>query len=272
MSWPAVTPWPAEAIWETIVPKLPGFSVEVLPEVDSSNAELMRRLRAGHAEPTLLVAEFQSAGRGRLARPWLSGPGDAAGPGCLMFSLGLPLAPRDWSGLSLAVGLSLAQSLHPEIRLKWPNDLWWQGRKLAGVLIETANWGLASGPHGRYVVIGIGINIVCPDCAGLATAPAGLAELLPGICAPQALARLAAPLVDALLAFEQSGFAPFQSRFNARDALADRAVDLSDGQQGLAKGVDEVGALRLQTAQGMQRVVSAEVSVRPAAGSIPRLG
>ena len=90
--------WPAEALWEALHPLLPGFSVEVLPEIDSTNSELTRRARAGQCDPVLLVAERQNAGRGRLGKPWHSGTGDA-----LTFSLGLPLAPRDWSGLSLAV-------------------------------------------------------------------------------------------------------------------------------------------------------------------------
>lgn len=82
-----------------MAPVLPGFTVEVLPSIDSTNTQLMRRARAGLAEPTLLVAELQTAGRGRLGRPWRGAVGDA-----LMFSLGMPLAPADWSGLSLAVG------------------------------------------------------------------------------------------------------------------------------------------------------------------------
>lgn len=269
MTLPALTPWPSEALWQAVEPQLPGFSVEVLPEIDSTNAELMRRLRAGVEDPVLLVAEHQTAGRGRMARPWHSSPGAAgsAGPGTLMLSLGLPLAPKDWSGLSLAVGWSLANSLHPEIRLKWPNDLWWQGRKLAGILIETANTRQAALAGSRYVVIGIGLNIQRPEVAGLSTEPAGLAELVPGISAMLALTQILLPLVETLRAFEQQGFAAFQARFNARDALAQTPVTLSDGQQGVAMGVDPVGALLLQTGQGLQRVTSAEVSVRRAAGT-----
>ena len=69
--------WPAESIWEQVAPLLPGFTVEVLPEIDSTSTELMRRVRAGHTEPTLLVAERQTAGRGRLGRPWQSAVGDS---------------------------------------------------------------------------------------------------------------------------------------------------------------------------------------------------
>jgi BirA family transcriptional regulator, biotin operon repressor / biotin---[acetyl-CoA-carboxylase] ligase len=269
---PEITPWPVEAIWEAVAPRLPGFSIEVVPEIDSTNAELMRRLRSGCADPVLLIAEHQSAGRGRMARQWHSGAAQAGaqGPGSLTFSLGLPMAPKDWSGLSLAVGLSLAHSLHPDIRLKWPNDLWWQGRKLAGILIETANAGTASLTGSRYVVIGIGLNIQRPTVAGLSTEPCGMVELQSGISAAQALALIVEPLMETLRAFEQQGFAAFQEPFNARDALAQVAVSLSDGTQGVAQGVDSVGALQVQTVQGWVRVTSAEVSVRPQPGLAAR--
>lgn len=252
--------WPAEAIWEAVSPLLPAFTVEVLPQIDSTNTELMRRARAGRMEPVLLVTEQQTAGRGRLGRGWHSQAGDS-----LTFSLGLPLAPADWSGLSLAVGVSLAESLHPRVRLKWPNDLWLDDRKLGGILIETASFGDA-GQARRYAVIGAGINIAAPDAAqaaGLSTAPAALRELIPGIDAGAALLRLAAPLVQTVQAFESLGFAPFQARFNARDALRDRSVQLSDGMAGSAHGVSEAGALLVHTAQGMKTVTSSEVSVRP---------
>lgn len=250
--------WPAEAIWEAVAPSLPGFTVEVLAEIDSTNTELMRRARAGRAEPVLLVAEQQTAGRGRLGRGWASQAGAS-----LTFSLGLPLAPADWSGLSLAVGVSLAESLHPAVRLKWPNDLWLQDRKLGGILIETASFGEGAG-GGRYAVAGVGLNVLPRDGTGLSTPPAALVELVPGIDAGQALLQVAAPLVATVQAFETFGFAPFQARFAARDALADRAVALSDGTRGTAHGVTEAGALLVHTARGMQTVTSSEVSVRPA--------
>jgi BirA family biotin operon repressor/biotin-[acetyl-CoA-carboxylase] ligase len=272
--------WPAEAIWEAVAPVLPGFTVEVLPQIDSSNSELMRRFRAAGptaAEPVLLVAEQQSAGRGRMGRGWQSRVGDS-----LTFSLGLPLQPADWSGLSLAVGISLAESLEPkhggqpQIRLKWPNDLWLsnaQGeRKLAGILVETASWGEL-----RYVVIGVGLNIRPLALADTAAVPgqaaplppAALQDLLPDMDVAQALAQVAAPLVQALQAFELFGFAPFQARFALRDALAGRAVRLSDGTEGMAHGVGENGALLVHTAAGMQAITSSEVSVRPIAGHPP---
>ena len=246
--------WPRPLLERALAPL--AARLEIVPAVDSTNTELMRRARAGQAAPTLLVAETQSAGRGRLGRHWQGAQsvGDA-----LTFSLGVPLALPDWSGLSLAVGLALAEALHPGIRLKWPNDLWWQGRKLAGILIETA----ASAAPARYAVIGIGLNIAPLPGDGLRTPPAWMQEIDLQYSAPTALARVLPALAGALASFAQTGFAPWAARFNARDALADAPVVLSDGTEGIARGVDAHGALRVQTAQGLREVSSAEVSVRP---------
>jgi BirA family transcriptional regulator, biotin operon repressor / biotin---[acetyl-CoA-carboxylase] ligase len=250
----------AETLWQAVMamglPSMAGFSVEVLPEIDSTNTELMRRARAGHTEPTLLVAEQQSAGRGRLGRHWDSAPGSS-----LTFSLGVLLQPLAWDGLSLAVGLSVASSLHESIQLKWPNDLWVQDCKLAGILIETA--AVAGNPGPRYAVIGVGINIAARPSEGLSTPPTHLQALRPHTHAAQALESVAAPLLRDVLQFERDGFAPFAPHFAARDALRGRQVQLSDGMQGTAQGVDGRGALLVQTAQGLQRVHNSEVSVRP---------
>ena len=271
--------WPAEAVWEAVAPLLPGFTVEVLPSIDSTNTELMRRARAGQTEPTLRVAEQQTAGRGRLGRVWQSDVGAS-----LMLSLGLPMAPRDWSGLSLAVGVSVAESLQPtlpplepgqppRIGLKWPNDLWLSGdRKLGGILVETASFvapqavhpAPAHGTAARYVVVGIGINVLPRSGEGMSMPPGCLQDVEPGLDAPAALLRIVPPLVAMLQGFEACGFAPVQPRFAARDVLQGRPVTLSDGQTGTAHGVGEDGALLVHTAQGMQAVTSAEISVRPA--------
>jgi BirA family biotin operon repressor/biotin-[acetyl-CoA-carboxylase] ligase len=257
--------WPAEAIWEAVSPLLPHFSVEVLPEIDSTNTELMRRARGGQIDPILLVAERQTAGRGRLGRQWYSGDSASAGGSLvdaalpsLMFSLGLALAPKDWSGLSLAVGLSIVQSLHPDLQLKWPNDAWFQSRKMAGILIETASF-----ENVRYAVIGVGINIAPRDGQGLSTPPASLSELLPGMTAPDTLVRVVKPLVRAIQQFEVQGFGPMREAFHARDLLYGHTVQCSGGVTGIARGVDADGALLVHTASGQKKITSAEVSVRP---------
>jgi BirA family biotin operon repressor/biotin-[acetyl-CoA-carboxylase] ligase len=304
--------WPAEAVWQAAEPLLSGFSVEILPELGSTNTELMRRARLGRADPVLLVAERQTAGRGRLGRAWSShgaalqdgagfdagaaaraasvGPANGvvdsgatdtaaadkaaiykaatAGPDAatqaaqttasLTFSLGLALSPADWSGLSLAVGLAVAHSLHPGVQIKWPNDLWFDGRKLGGILIETVAVGEL-----RYAVIGIGINIERPVAQDLRTPPAALRELLPEVDAAQALGLIALPLVQAVLRFAHEGFGPLRSAYHARDLLYGQELVCTDGTVGQGRGVDASGALLLHTASGLQKISSAEVSVRP---------
>ena len=267
--------WPAEAVWQAIEPLLSGFSVEILPELGSTNTELMRRARLGRADPVLLVAERQTAGRGRLGRAGSSHGAAAAADkaatagadaatqaaqtgASLTFSLGLALAPADWSGLSLAVGLAVAHSLHPGVQIKWPNDLWFDGRKLGGILIETVAVGEL-----RYAVIGIGINIERPAAQDLRTPPAALRELLPEVDAAQALGLIALPLVQAVLRFAHEGFGPLRSAYHARDLLYGQELVCTDGTVGQVRGVDASGALLLHTVSGLQKISSAEVSVRP---------
>jgi BirA family biotin operon repressor/biotin-[acetyl-CoA-carboxylase] ligase len=304
--------WPAEDIWQSCVPLLPALTVEVLKEVDSTNSELMRRARAGQTDPVLLVAESQTAGRGRLGRQWHAQAGDA-----LTFSLGLMLHPADWSGLSLAVGLSVVESLDPlgtlGLGLKWPNDIWVRQQdtnqqmfgtlpkpasntwcKLAGILIETAVPSMPmpktsqhqvtnSQTEQRYCVIGVGINIGKPRALDVSIPAIGLRDLsevaaakasatsasASPTTAPQALAMIAQPLLAAVLAFESKGFASSQAAFQQRDVLRDMPVTFSDGRQGIARGVDNTGVLRVETTQGMQLINSAEVRVRPSTEESP---
>ncbi|MBL8348802.1 MAG: biotin--[acetyl-CoA-carboxylase] ligase, partial [Burkholderiaceae bacterium] len=230
--------------------------------------------RLADTQPCLLVAEHQSRGRGRQGKEWQSSLGAS-----LTFSLALALAPADWSGLSLAVGLAVAETfdplgpgVRPRLGIKWPNDLLLVdpaapqgGRKLGGILIETVQVG-----DRRMVVIGIGLNLL-PQPAetaevALSWGYACLQELEYGLTAPAALARLAEPLVRTLLAFEREGFAPLRERFAARDLLAGRAVTttLPDLPTGVADGVDETGTLWLRVDHRRCPVASGEVSLRAA--------
>ena len=270
----ATMEWHAEDLWLALQPEVPGLSIEVLPEVGSTNTALLDRIRHGDRSPAMLVAERQVAGRGRLGRPW-----SAAAGASLTVSVGLTMDPPDWSGLSLAVGLALAEALHPDIGLKWPNDLWLRlaDRKLGGILIETLGTGADPGsdpaPAGRPVVIGIGLNIAehppQADASGATpvygTGYAGLAELIPGMTAPEALHRIAAPLWRALRAYERDGLAPLLAAWSARDVLAGRTVQ-AGAITGIAEGPAADGALRIRQADGsVARINSGEVSVRPQA-------
>lgn len=288
--------WGVEALWEQLLPLLPGLSVEVVDRTASTNSALLERARvvsrpdpddadvlvqrsvesrafgrrAADVQPCLLVAEHQTGGRGRQGRTW-----HAARGASLTFSLSLPLALADWSGLSLAVGIAVADALDPlapgatpRIGLKWPNDIWLmdsfaptarQGRKLGGVLIET----VSAGRH-RLAIIGIGLNVLPMPDVEASTGIACVQEFDPQADAPAVLARIALPLVRTLKEFERSGFAPFVERFAARDLLAGQAVrTTSPGvAEGVAEGVDAQGALCVRSADGLRRVTSGEVSVR----------
>jgi BirA family biotin operon repressor/biotin-[acetyl-CoA-carboxylase] ligase len=261
----------AESLWQQIEPWLPGWSVEVASEVDSTNTQMMARLRSD-ASPALLVAARQTQGRGRMGRQWQSAAGDS-----LTFSLALPLAPADWSGLSLAVGVAIAQALDPQsagttprILLKWPNDLFLgdspgHGRKLGGVLIET----LAVGDT-RVAVVGVGINLRPIAVVATATGVASLAELGETDSAGAVLTRIVPALVRALLDFESQGFARFASAWHDRDLLAGQAVTTTSPElpTGRADGVDASGALRIvidgdQEGDAVVRLLHAgDVSVR----------
>ena len=299
--------WGAEALWQQLAPLLPGLSVEVVARVLSTNTTLLERARAApdtraegadvlvrrsvesgafgrravDLQPCLLVAEHQSAGRGRQGRPWQSLPGAS-----LTFSLGLPLAAADWSGLSLAVGVALCEALAPagvrseqsgpQIGLKWPNDLWLMdgplqsatGRKLGGILIETVAAG-ALADSKRLVIIGIGLNVLPFDAAEANTGFASLHELDADATAPSVLAKIGLPLAQALQQFEREGFAAFAERFAARDLLRGRTVRTTSAEvpEGIARGVSAHGALLVQSAAGIASVSSGEVSVRLAPGA-----
>ena len=228
--------------------------------------------RADDLQPCLLVAEHQTQGRGRMGRTWLSSPGSS-----LTFSLGLCLDMPDWSGLSLAVGCAIAEALEPSaslgaaasprLRLKWPNDLWLDGRKLGGILIET----VAAGEQ-RMVVVGVGLNI--SELPGLAneglppgqTSPfstgfAALSELQPALTAPAVLALIVPTLAQALLNFPYGGFATWRSAFERRDLTLGRAVT-AGALDGIARGVNPQGELLVQTPQGLHTISGGEVSVR----------
>jgi BirA family biotin operon repressor/biotin-[acetyl-CoA-carboxylase] ligase len=272
--------WGIEALWSALQPVWPGLSVELVDEIGSTNVELtdrLRRLAVVHAGgqvpddavlPVLLVARRQTSGRGRLGRPWLADPDSA-----LTASLCLPIDRADWSGLSLAVGVALANALDAtgqHLGLKWPNDVCLRdasqplGRKAGGVLIEAVNVG-----HRRIAVIGFGLNVrhqTVPD------RPTGaLTEIWPEATPPAALARVMPALLQALQRFDQQGFAPFLPAYAPLDLLSGLPVATTDAQcpAGIARGVDTDGALRVQQGERVHRIVSGEVSVRAHAAELP---
>jgi len=224
----------------------PRLALQALAETGSTNTVLLERSRR-EVQPQLLVAERQSAGRGRLGRDWWSAPGDS-----LTFSLAWPCEGWPLEGLSLAVGVALASAIEPEgvrLRLKWPNDLWLDGRKLGGVLIETA---ASAGGAPRAVVIGIGLNLRAPQASDerpLDTPAAGAVELDPRWTAPLLLTAVVPALVE-LLERWRGLDAALLADYARRDALAGRRV--AGGRlEGVAEGISAAGLLRLRDEHGV---------------------
>lgn len=255
-----------------------GWTVDVVAETGSTNADLTQACRsAGWVErdgrAQVRVAYRQTAGRGRQGRPWQGQAG-------LTFSVAMPLAlpPARLSGLSLAVGLALAEALEDvapalgaRVGLKWPNDLQIDGRKLAGILIES----VPARPGALWAVIGIGLNLVRDARmeAALGRPLAGVAEALPGFDSAHHPTQILGAVLNRLAAmravFLAEGFAPMAAGWSARDAFRNEPVRLlHDGNllaEGLARGVDGDGHLLLETADGLQQIASGEVSLRGAA-------
>jgi BirA family biotin operon repressor/biotin-[acetyl-CoA-carboxylase] ligase len=245
-----------------------GWAVEHVAATASTNDDLLGRVREAAAvgatdfAPCLLVAERQSAGRGRHGRQWHAMPGRS-------LTLSMAWQPRrgDLAGLSLAVGVAVADALEPaplapRIGLKWPNDLWLldagddpsrhPGRKLAGVLVETAPLGAS-----RVAVIGVGVNVLAQAVDDPATAVASLDEIDPDATPSSALERIAPALFAALARFDALGFAAFAERFAARDLLRGRAVvGAGSDVAGIAAGIAADGALRVDTGAGIVAVTS----------------
>lgn len=239
-----------------------GWPLQQQHQVDSSNSELLRRA-ATLPDRYALVVDAQTAGRGRHGRRWHSPPGANL---YLSLFARLPLAPAQLSGLSLVVGIAVAESLRAggavEVGVKWPNDLVACERKLGGILIESAG-----SRDGRVeLVIGLGLNLAMPQDAEVGQPWIDLATL--GVASDREtwLPPLLAALGSALDGFVAGGFAGFQSRWLAVDQLAGRAVVVHGGERtgGTACGVDADGALRIVDERGEWRCRAGEVSVRVA--------
>lgn len=255
------SPLAIAAVAAALGPLAARFDVDVLAECDSTNARLLARAEAGAPSGTVIAAEVQTAGRGRMGRTWHSAPGDS-----LTFSL-LWRFPRgiQLGGLSLAVGVALAETLAglgvAGVALKWPNDVLREGRKLAGVLIE-----LVSGaPH--HAVIGVGLNLRLPaDLPGEVRALA--AALDREIDRNELLARLLGALHQVLTEFAEGGFVALRDRWLDRCAHVDAPVrivsEFAVPVAGRCLGVDVDGALMIETPVCVQRVLSGDVSLRPA--------
>ncbi len=237
--------------------------LEILSEVDSTNRHLMTGANHGAPHGAACFAECQLAGRGRRGRTWVSPFGNIYLS--VLWRFAAPCAQR---GLSLAVGAMLAEALVTlgveGVGLKWPNDLYWRGQKLGGVLFE----GRTARAAEHLAVAGIGINYCLPDGARSAIGQASV-DLLTAAGAPIERNRAAGAVLDAVLRgldrFRAEGLAPFRDAWQRLDITRNRRVTVEQGThvtQGLSRGIDEEGALLLVVGGATHRIQSGDLSLR----------
>ncbi len=252
------------AMTATAKPLLSG--IELHPEIDSSNRYLMDKLSEGLEHGYVCMAERQTAGRGRRGRPWVS---PFARNIYMSFYWRFEMTPELLSGLGLAIGVGVIRALRrlniEDADLKWPNDILWQGRKLAGILLEMR--GESAGPY--HVVIGVGLNVDMANTDSTAEIDQPWVDLQHIAAQPISRNEIAAILLSELLLvaeqFQRFGLAPFLDEWIAADAYAGKAVEIQQGTEtiiGYARGVDGNGAVLLETDLGMRQFHSGEVSLR----------
>ena len=238
--------------------------IEILNVIGSTNQYLKDKstdIQNGYT----CLAEAQTAGRGRHGRKWVS---PYAASLYLSMHWSFVGGYSVLSGLSLAVGVAIADALNQcgvqDIHLKWPNDIYAQGKKLAGVLIEVEGQ-IGSGCQ---AIVGIGINISMPKNVDEIGQPwIDLSQLRQPIINRNLLAgKLISELTKSMALFENNGLEPFINRWRALDFYANQAVKLIIGQKtifGVSKGIDANGAILLETDQGIKAYHGGEISVRP---------
>lgn len=241
-------------------------SLSIARETVSTQIDAASAIAPGQGS-AVFFAEYQSGGVGRNGRAWAS-PASAN----LYFSVSRrfsrPLSTM--SGLSVAVGVAAAEALHAMgftgVRLKWPNDLWVDARKLGGILVQLRN----DAPD-CIAIVGMGLNVHMPADAArhIDQAWCDLSQLGDGaVSRNEVAAHLLGTLLPALQAFDEAGLAPFLPRWQALDALHGKPVRVADGVQvfeGMSLGIDANGALRLRGDGGQERSFhGGEVSLRPA--------
>jgi BirA family transcriptional regulator, biotin operon repressor / biotin---[acetyl-CoA-carboxylase] ligase len=245
-------------------------SLEVVWSIGSTNTALLSRPNPPPGLSEVMLAEYQTAGRGRRGRAWLAPPGGAI---CLSLSWMFAKVPENLGALGLVIGVCELRALREaglrHARLKWPNDILVDERKLGGILIELR--AESDGP--AYVVIGIGLNVALGAALLEKIAQTGLTAtdlMAAGLSQPSRNAvagRIVEHCIRGLLEFERDGLRPFIDDWRDADALRGRMVEVKgaggEAAHGLARGVDLHWALLVETAeQGLKKFISGDVSVR----------
>lgn len=242
-----------------------GWKIHYYSELDSTQQVAARLAAAGEAAGVTVIAESQTAGRGRMGHLWFSPPGVNL---YLTVVLRPALAAERVPLLSLVGGVAVAEALDehaPKLpRLKWPNDVWFGERKAGGILAEAA----PSGSGGPVVLLGIGLNLNLPadrlPAELAATATSLLIETGRPCDRAALLASLLSRLASRLAQIESAGFEPIAPLWEHYSLMTDRQVTVRDASRtisGRAIGIDKQGALLVMTERGTERVIAGEVRI-----------
>ncbi|MDQ6967374.1 MAG: biotin--[acetyl-CoA-carboxylase] ligase [Mariprofundaceae bacterium] len=240
-----------------------GKHIQHFDSLDSSNREAMRQAEAGAKEGTVIVADQQSAGRGRLGRTWHTVGESLA----LSIILRPPLSPEKVSQLSLLTAVALQHALSQycnNIRIKWPNDLLINGAKVSGILTEMrAEPGLV-----HAVIVGIGINIKAPEQGWPSDISQTVTDLESHHKKPISRLQCATSILKSMdqwyATYLQDGFAPIRAAWWQAHAASGQKVRVHDGKsyiEGVAQALDDDGALLLATQDGIQRIIAGELEL-----------
>ncbi|ANW24185.1 biotin--[acetyl-CoA-carboxylase] ligase [Vibrio coralliilyticus] len=239
--------------------------VELIPIIDSTNQYLLERVDSLESG-SVCLAEYQAKGRGRRGREWVSPFGSNL---YLSMFWRLDAGMAAAMGLSLVVGVAIVEALEEMglkgVKLKWPNDLYYQDKKLAGILVEMSGQAGAA----ANLVIGMGLNLMMSEATEGITQPwASLDDVADNqqIDRNQLAITMISTLHKALDDYELYGMAGFVERWNRLDNFINRPVKLLMGPReiaGIARGINEQGAVILETESGLETFIGGEISLRP---------
>ncbi|MDL2284569.1 biotin--[acetyl-CoA-carboxylase] ligase [Oxalobacter sp. OttesenSCG-928-P03] len=243
------------------------IAIDIVDETGSTSTDLLQRVHT-LSSPALLLARRQTAGRGRNGKTWHSEENSS-----LTFSLAWPFSrpEAELAGLSLAVGVSIAQTLRELgvlVMLKWPNDILRDGKKLAGILVERPSDHFRKKTDKNWVIIGIGINLQLPDeLEAQIRQPVAEARWLSGMDKNLLMTAFLNHLADAFVLFEKEGLAPFIPSWNNLHAYDGRQVTVfqhaREEQTGTVMGIDGYGRLILENNGHRMSFSTGDVSLRP---------
>ena len=240
--------------------------IEVLPRIDSTNTYLKDQSAPPPGQFRIVIAEHQTAGRGRHDRQWISFPGGSL---CLSLAYRFQKTPADLPALTLALGAGIADALTDmgvaDVALKWPNDLLVGDSKLGGILTETSFRGQGE----ATVVAGVGLNIDVSkfveaiEPSAWADAATGLKQAMEK---PPSRERLSEIVIESLMStfktFEKQGFKAFTERYDAYDWLRGKIISIETPEgslRGIAAGISVDGALLVDTTSGSRKVYTGSI-------------